>query len=362
MTANVVHIVYEILLYVWIIIGVWGLFNVIYHFHRGFFEACGFKLYYGFILVYKRTKKIKPLSLYRKLSYIHIPFFVLAILTFYQSMIASIFIRLGLSKGVPAQLLIPGVNITGIQLVYFIIAIAVAAAIHELMHAYTAIAHGLNVKSIGFALIFILPIAFTELDEEKLSKASTRAKVTVLAAGPSANILLALLALFLLSFIVSPYGIVVLDTLPGSLADKYGLKQGDIILEINGEPLTRSLLAKYLNNRTGVNITLKILSNNRVKTITIYKPGNVTRLGIAFTSKPVDQLINVFGLDTALAISFIITWLYLVNLGLAVINAAPLFVSDGGRIVYEVFKNKNVSHAINLFSLLILVLGVAPLK
>lgn len=352
----------NILVYLLIIIGFWTIFNIIYIFRKEFFEKHGFKLYYGFILVYRRYKKIRVLKTYKKISYIHILFFILAILTFYQSMISSILVRLGLTKGVTAELLIPGINITGYQLIYFVIAIAIAAAVHELMHAYTAIVHDLKVKSIGFALIFLLPIAFTELDEKQLSQASTCSKITVLAAGPSANIILAFIALFLLSIIVSPYGIVVLEILPDSLAEKYGLKPGDIILEINGEPLTRALLAKYLSNKTGVNITLKILSNGYEKIITLYKPENISRLGIAFANKPSDQLIEILGLNTALTILFITTWIYLVNLGLAVINAAPIFISDGGRIIYEIIKNKEISHIINLLSLTILILGIIPLK
>jgi membrane-associated protease RseP (regulator of RpoE activity) len=348
--------------YLAVIVIFWAVVDIIYEFGRKFFEERGLKIYYGFVLVYKKTTGFKTLGRARKYTYIHIPLFIIALFFFYQAMIASILIRFGILRGVPAKLLIPGINITGMQLVYFVITVGIAATVHELMHAHTALAHGLRVKSIGFALLFILPIAFTEVDEEQLVEAPLRTKVAILSAGPSANMILALISLALLAVIVAPYGIVVLDILPHSLADTYGLHSGDIILAINGEPLTRHVLAKYLNNRTDLNLTLTIIRDHTVENVTVFKPANTTRLGIRFADKPSDYLINAIGLNASLSILFITIWCYLVNLGLAVINAAPLFVSDGGRILYELFKNKNIGHTINAVSLLIFVLAVLPIR
>ncbi len=344
------------------LIGFWIVLNILYRLYTGFFEKHNLKLYYSFILVYKRSKKLRSSAIYRRISYIHVALFVLTLTTFYYAMIYSIMVKLGFFQGATVQLLVPGINITGIQLIYFAIAIIVAAAVHELMHAYTAVSHGLHVKSIGFAVLLVVPIAFTEIDEEELGKAPTRSKIAVLASGPASNYLLALAFLFILTLVMSPYGIVVLDVLPNSLAEKYGLKPGDVIVAINDEPLTRSLLAKYLNNKSDVVFRLKIISNGVEREVEIYKPSNVTRLGIAFSNKPCDQLISLLGLDGALSILFMITWLHIVNLGLAIINAAPIFISDGGRIFYELFRDKRLGHIVNMIGLAILVLALTPIR
>jgi len=359
-----VYSLHETLLIATVIITFWSIVNIVYRFKPGVLARKGFKLYYGVVLVYRRKKAVKPSRLHRKISYVYIPIFIVVLILFYYTMISNIMGKIGLiSRGVEVQLLIPGVNITGEQLIYFIVAIAIAAFIHEVMHASVAFSHSIGVKSIGFAIVVVLPIAFTEVDEDRFSYASTKSKIAVLAAGPTSNYLVALIALLLLGNIVGQYGIVVLDVIPGSLAESYGIKPGDILVAMDGKPLTRSLLAKYLNNNTypGINFTLTVVSDKTVRQVTVSKPWNVTRLGIAFANKPVDYLIEAFGLRVALTIQFLVTWIYVVNLGLAVINAAPIFVSDGGRIFYELLKNKKIAHLVNAASLAILAIALYPL-
>ncbi len=352
---------WNILYYVLVIIGIWFIVNIVYRLKEEYFTKRGFKLYYGLILLYRKGRTVKPFPMYKKISYIHVIIFVLALISFYSAMIPNILVKRGFIKGeATVQLLIPGINVTGVQLIYFIIAVVIAAYIHEYLHAYTAASHGLKVKSMGFAIIFLIPIAFTEIDEDDLRNASRRAKIAVLSAGPSANYLLALLFLGLMFLSISPYGIVVLDVTPNSLAEKYGIKPHDILIRVNGEPVTRYSLAKYLRNKSAVNFTLEIISHGVLKKINIYKPENITRLGITFSNKPNDILINTLGLEYALAINYIILWLYIVNFGLALINAAPIFISDGGRIFYEITSKKYIGHIINTISLAILILAVTP--
>jgi len=338
---------------------IWLIFDILYYNNKEWFTRRGFNLHYGFILVYRRESHIKGSTHYRRFSYLNIVFFVLALITFYSAMISSIFAKIGLIEGgARVQLLIPGINITGEQIIYFIVAVAIAAFIHEFLHAYTAVSHNLKVKSLGFTILFVVPIAFTEVDEEEFSKAPLKARITTLAAGPASNYMLALLAMFLVMITISSYGIVVLEVLPGSLAEKHGIRPGDILLKINGEPLTRELLAKYLAKDNETVFTVEVWSQNSVRNVTIHKPRNVSRLGIAFSNKPNDLLINILGIRGALIVSYMIIWLYIVNLGLAIINAAPIFISDGGKVLYEIFKNKNIGHIINTLSLAILILAV----
>jgi len=338
--------------------------NVVYTFKKSFFEKHGVKLYYGFILVYKRRSGVFSGKLYRsrRVTYISIPFFVFAIYSFYDAMITSILSKLGYVKAVPAQLLIPGINVTGNNLLFFTIAIAIAATLHELAHAIVAEAHGLKPKSLGVALLAVVPVAFTELDEADFATAHRRTKVAILASGPAANFVLALIAFAAFQVIASSTGGLVVDNVvPGGLADQYGVKPGDVLVKVNGEPATIPLLEKVLKNENEVNITLTVLSSCGIRDIVVRKPANVTRLGIEVVVKPSDTLISVLGLTASVVLLKIIIWIYIVNLGLAIVNAAPLFISDGGRVIYEVSGKKIPGHVINALSLAILVLGVIPL-
>ncbi|MET1160227.1 MAG: site-2 protease family protein [Thermoprotei archaeon] len=352
------------------IIGVvWILLNLLYRSRREYFEKHGLKLYYGVVLVYRRKSsgeafKSKVLS---GLSYIFIPIFGYILVLFYYAMTTSFLGKIGIiEKSVEVQLLIPGINITGEQLLYFAIAIGVAALIHEFLHALTARLHGINVKSMGFALILVIPIAFTEIDEKEFITKPKRVRITVLSAGPVANYVLALLALVLLNLVVSSYGIVVVEVLPNSLAEQYGIKPEDVIVAINGEPATRSNLARVLGNNTwpGVKFVLTIMrSSGEIVNITVFKPANITRLGIAFSDMPRMSLVKTLGLRASLMIEYLIIWLYIVNLGLAIINTAPIFISDGGRVFYELLgsRGRTIAHLINATGLALLILAVYPI-
>ena len=100
--------------------------------------------------------------------------------------------------------------------IYWILIIAIIAITHELFHGIFAALNKIKIKKIGFGFFpFFLPIftaAFVELNEEQMQKKSNFAQRAVLSAGTFANILTAIIGLFLvagffaLSF--SPSGII----------------------------------------------------------------------------------------------------------------------------------------------------------
>lgn len=342
-----------------IIISSWALLNILYVHFRGSFERRGFKLYYGLVLVYKRSKKIRQSSIVRKTSYVSILLFILALIFFYYSMIIGLMARIGLaSSAAGPTLLIPGVNIVGDHLFYFILMVIIAAIIHEFAHAYTARSHNIRVKSLGFAIVLFIPLAFTEIDEEDAAKSSRKARIATLAAGPASNFILGVLFMYLFVLAVSPPTLVIEQVVPGSLADKYGLKSGSILISINGTPATRDVLRNYLNINNDTYLVLTIIDPGGVKeNITIYKPSNTTLLGVYLWVGPSIALIKLFGTWLSIVLTKLLYWGMIVNTGLALVNAAPLFISDGGRIVYELLGNR-IGHIVNFLSLLILVLAV----
>ncbi len=345
------------------LISFWALVNVMYISRKEWFVSRGIKLYYGVVLIYKKQYDVKPSPLISKISYMSIPLALIGIYMFYSAMIMSLISKLGVLKtGVMVQLLIPGINITGVFLLYFTIAVVIAAAVHEFAHAYVARSHGIPVKGLGFAVILFVPIAFTEIDEEIFPKASKKARVLTLSAGPASNIALALLFMVLLIPIISPYGYIITDVVENSLAEHVGLKPGYIILKINGTQATLQALHSYLglNRTTRLILTVYIPQNNSLVNISFLKPASAHLLGVYLQASPSLWLIKSVGINMAEFIVGLTQWIYLVNMSLGIINIAPLFITDGGRIVYEMIKNKTASHAINILTLLILVLALAP--
>ncbi len=340
----------------------WILINIIYSSFPEKLKKKGVLLYYGIALVFKKPFSPRQRIFFRKISVLWIILFILALFFFYNAMFSNIIVKyITHSTNTPVQLLIPGINITGIDLLFFAVAVLLAAVIHELSHAYTARAFGLTTKSIGFAVVFFLPLAFVEVDEEELGRAPVKAKVSVLSAGPASNFVLALIAMLLIPMIINPYGLLVVGTVPGSLAEKYGIHENMVIIEVNGTPATLSVLHRYLVINKTTTLQLLVLdSDGNKKNINIVKPANTTKLGVYLQQSPSIQLVETLGVPGAIATVKLIVWFYIVNISLAVLNAAPIFISDGGRIIYELIKNKNLGHIINALTLVILVIALTP--
>jgi membrane-associated protease RseP (regulator of RpoE activity) len=100
--------------------------------------------------------------------------------------------------------------------IYWIVILAVIAITHEFFHGIFASANDIKTKKTGFGFFpFFFPIfmaAFVELDEKVMQKKSIFAQKSVLSAGTFANILTAILGVFLLWGIVAvgytPSGVV----------------------------------------------------------------------------------------------------------------------------------------------------------
>jgi membrane-associated protease RseP (regulator of RpoE activity) len=100
--------------------------------------------------------------------------------------------------------------------IYWVVILAVIAITHEFFHGIFASANNIKTKKTGFAFFPhffpVFPAAFVELDEKVMQKKSIFAQKSVLSAGTFANILTAILGVFLLWGIFSigfaPSGVV----------------------------------------------------------------------------------------------------------------------------------------------------------
>jgi len=131
---------------------------------------------------------------------------------------------------------------------YWIVILAIIAITHEFAHGIFAAYNKIKIKTTGFGFFpFFLPVflaAFVELDEKKMEKKSIFSQMAILSAGTFANILTAILFLFLMflffSLMFTPAGII-FNTYTYS-----AVKISDIS-EINGVELTNPSYEKFIS-------------------------------------------------------------------------------------------------------------------
>jgi len=125
-----------------------------------------------------------------------------------------------------------------------IFGLVVGMVVHEGGHGLLCRVEGIDIDSMGVALLTIIPLgAFVDPDEESRMKADRGAQTRMFAAGVTNNFVVTALA-FLLLFgpvagsIQAVGGVAVGGALPGSPAAEASLGQGDVITGINGTEVT----------------------------------------------------------------------------------------------------------------------------
>lgn len=342
----------------------WLCINIAYLLKKELFSKHELKLVYGVALIYKRPYSPRQSKLASVISYASIPLVAYSIYAFYATMISSVAARVGLIKipeELKPQLLVPGLNVRGIDLLFFIIAVALAASIHEFSHAIVARSRGIGVKKAGFALIATLPLAFIELDEESYGNANAKSKVLSLMAGPASNAALGLIALLILPLLINSSGLLILNVKAGSIAESIGLKPYTVITEIDSEPATIDSLSRIANVSEARDILIKVVwPNGSEETISFTKPAG-SRIGIEVVQlAPNRSIARSLGVHIAIVIALMTYWLYIVNFSLGAINSVPLFITDGGQALRELLKKPFVNYAASTATLIILILALLP--
>lgn len=255
---------------------------------------------------------------------------------------------------------LPGLAVPGLGVLSFwhwLLAIFLIALVHEFSHGIVARAHKVEVKNTG--IVFFGPIlgAFVEPNEKKLRKEKDTVQYSVLAAGSVSNIILALFAVFLLSFAFIPlqekmvepsgfsFGSYPEKNLP---AEKSGLPPGTTIIGINDQKAANfqefsDELAFY---RPGETITVNTVDKDYPMVLAPH-PDNSKKpyLGI-FDIKNEFKVKDTYQSKTGTALYGILKWfndflrwLVLLSVGIGLFNLLPLPVVDGGRML-QVFLQK----------------------
>lgn len=183
-------------------------------------------------------------------------------------------------------------------IILFIVALFVAMCLHELGHFIAAKRAGVKVEEFGIGIpprlfgikrgetiysVNAIPVgAFVKAAGENdptvprsLAGKGPWTRLGIYSAGPLVNIFLAFVLLS--AFLALPYsviagnGLMVHSVVENSPAEEAGIEPGDIILEVDGQPVRRRGDVQDIVNSAeeGEEITLRLLSNGQVKERTL---------------------------------------------------------------------------------------------
>jgi len=289
-------------------------------------------------------------------------------------------------------LVLPGINIPGVGILPFwdwILAIFIIATIHEFGHGVVARAHNLKVKNTG--LVFLGPIigAFVEPDEKQVEKQKDIVQYSVFAAGPFMNILLALVALLLLSTVFTPlqqgmveptgftfgeYVAVATEMNESYPAESAGIPLNTPITKVNGQPISKfeEMAEELYCHSPGDKIQLSTAN----QTFPLILANNPDNEGKSFLG--IQQIKNQYNIKEKYASGIskwayffvawftgFLRWLFLLSLGIGLFNLLPLPIVDGGRMMQITMhklkgkeKGEKSFRNISFFFLIVLVLSL----
>jgi membrane-associated protease RseP (regulator of RpoE activity) len=205
------------------------------------------------------------------------------------------------------------------------------------------------VLSTGIFVLLVFFGAFVEPDEKEFEKAPLLARLRMLSAGSSTNLVTALLTMLLLNGLFTPVaGILIHETVPSGPVDTVGLGRWDVIQAINGTPITLDNFSRLMSSvKPGENLTLTVLSNSQVQNVTattVAASDNASRAILGFRWSGYQP--NMLGLDqyTGVNLYWTLFWTYFIAVNIAIFNMFPLFPFDGEKVLYYVLERPVKKH------------------
>ena len=250
--------------------------------------------------------------------------------------------------------IIPGITVGINQVPWLLLAIGISVTLHELAHAISATSNKIKVKGGGFLLLLFFPGAFVEPDEDEFMSSNLSAKLKIISAGIAVNLILAAI-FFPLAFYVPPIlsqGLQIVGELPHYPAYNASIPVGSIIIKVDGHRVTTpQQLGYYLSKSIRQEITFVYPNGSVVTKVLNTTPNHKIGVYITYYFPPVIYAL----LDFAY-------WMFTINFSLALLNGAPLIITDGGKIFTELIKkiglNESVSYVIQGVIVLVLISAI----
>ncbi|MFP4045697.1 MAG: site-2 protease family protein [Candidatus Aenigmatarchaeota archaeon] len=276
---------------------------------------------------------------------------------------------------VPSQeaAFLPGV--IGVPFWSWIISIGLLMVVHEGSHGIMVKTVKSKIESLGVVLLAVIPGAFVEPDEEDLKEKSWLDQLKVYSAGSFANFCLGGLVFVILSFVFLPIFTTPAIGYQGYVnASEYNrtsfpaqeVNMTGQILSIDGQRTDSFDKFKEVLNGKRPGDTVSIETTDDSYQLTLEgNPDNESEpfLGVSYVSES-----NAFkekyrksgsksGLD---AIYKLLNWIFILNIGIGIMNLLPLKPLDGGLMVealsekYFPEKSKVIVRGVSALSLTLL--------
>ncbi|MFW9809552.1 MAG: site-2 protease family protein [Candidatus Thorarchaeota archaeon] len=242
--------------------------------------------------------------------------------------------------------IIPGLTITGLPLIYMLVALAVTLLTHEFAHGLASSKDDITIKSSGLLAFLVLFGAFVEPDEEEFeNEATPQARMRMLAAGSFSNLAWGFVFLIiLLNFnpMISiaynpPSGAYIYELQEGSPAAQ-ALEVGDVIIGLNDTVIANwsSVSLFMVDAGAGDQLTIHTLD------------GDVTIILAASELNESRGYMGVYGADYwepkpgwnlfltpmfVFHLNQVIFWCYLILLSVALFNLLPIPPLDGDKLL-----------------------------
>ncbi len=278
---------------------------------------------------------------------------------------------LGIIKQPIVSIVIPGLTKVGYVKLPFlegILSIFILAIIHEVSHGIIAKRYNLKIRKAGFGLFVFIPLAYVDIDDKELKKIDIKDRIKIYFAGSAANIVFAIFLSFILSFTFYPFFnhaikeryVKIMSVDEGSPAYYFGLSEGEIIREINNKKIMsiRDLISVFNEFKPGDIIYLKTDKGNY--TIALANRNGKSYLGIRVKEEFILRYSPYIN-HLLMFMSSFFYWLIFLNFNIGVVNLFPIFITDGGKIILELFedlKKRKIGILINSFGLVLLLFAI----
>ncbi len=250
---------------------------------------------------------------------------------------------------------IPNAPVFFVPIDFWLISIFVILVAHEFSHALVAKAQGINVKSLGYGFLAILPLGFAEPDQEQIKKSKSLVKTRIYGAGSFANFIVALLSIPLILGVMFAYsgsvdavGLSYNGTIEDMPAD--GLLPENGIVTMIGMNETKDFynLSLVMDSYSPGDAIVVMVNGEEYTFVLASNPDNESKafMGISdLKQETVNRIPGVFGEIIVSVLMYLFTlfnFVFMLNLGIGLANLLPIKPLDGGLMFEEIAKTAGI--------------------